>query len=127
MRRLTRLSGIAALGLALALVVSCSGGSGTTVVVDESVRAGRQVYDDLACASCHGVRLEGKRTAPPLSGLAEYWNEENMIQYLEDPASVVKRIPRLAYRLEQYPIAMPGYAHAGQDALRELSRYMLTN
>jgi mono/diheme cytochrome c family protein len=116
------------LGLALALVAPCSGCSDESVVVDESVRAGRQVYERLDCQSCHGFRREGKRTAPPLTGLVQYWSEEDMIRYLEDPAPVVEATPRLAYRLEQYPIAMPGYADkASEEELQELARYMLTD
>ena len=126
MRKLISASVIAALGLGLILTASCSRGP-DPVVVDESVRAGRQVYEELDCASCHGWQRQGKRSAPPLTGLAELWTEQDMIRYLEDPEPVVKEIPRLAMRLEQYPIAMPGYAKAGEDALRELARYMLTD
>ena len=110
----------------LGLMLCFSACSDTSVVVDESVRAGRQVYEQLDCASCHGVQLEGKRSAPPLEGLTQYWTEQQLVRYLADPASVVKETPRLAYRLEQYPIAMPGYADAGDEALRELARYLLS-
>ena len=99
----------------------------------EAQLTGWQAYVDLNCASCHGEGREGKRSGPPLKGLAEHWTAEQLVGYLADPDAVVKATPRLAYKAEQYAIAMPavsgkspGYAGKVNEAtLESLAAYML--
>lgn len=103
--------------------------------LDEAQLAGWQAYLDLNCASCHGASREGKRSGPPLRGLAEHWSAEQLAGYLADPDAVVKANPRLAYKAEQYAIAMPavsgkspGYAGKVNEAtLASLAEYMLVD
>ena len=82
--------------------------------LDEAQLAGWQAYVDLNCASCHGESREGKRSGLPLKGLAEHWSAEQLARYLADPDAVVRATPRLAYKAEQYAIAMP--AVSGNDS-----------
>jgi len=97
--------------------------------------AGWRAYVDLNCASCHGEDREGKRSGPPLVGLAENWTADTIVSYLLDPDAMVRANPRLAYRAEQYAIGMPkvsgktpGYAdRAGEETLRALAGYLLAD
>ncbi len=101
----------------------------------EAQTAGWQAYVDLNCASCHGENREGKRSGPTLHGLVEHWSAEQLVSYLADPDAVVKANPRLAYKAEQYAIAMPavsgkspGYAGKVSEAtLAALAQYMLVD
>jgi len=103
--------------------------------LDEAQLAGWRAYVDLNCASCHGESREGKRSGPPLNGLAEHWTAEQLVSYLADPDAVVRATPRLAYKAEQYAIAMPavsgkspGYAGKVSEAtLASLAEYMLVD
>lgn len=103
--------------------------------LDELQLAGWRAYVDLNCASCHGEDREGKRSGPPLTGLAEHWTPGDLVSYLEDPDAAVRSNPRLAYRAEKYAIGMPGvsaktpgYAErASPETLRALAEYLLVD
>ncbi len=89
---------------------------------------GWHAYRALGCGSCHGDQLEGKRSGPTLTGLTDHWQEQSLVTYLKDPAAMVKTTPRLAYKAEQYPIAMPGFVNKADDAtLAQLAAYLLSN
>ena len=97
--------------------------------------AGWQAYVDLKCASCHGEDREGKRSGPPLTGLAEHWTADTLVEYLSDPDAVVKTNPRLAFKAEKYAISMPavsgkapGYGDkANPETLAAIAQYMLVD
>lgn len=94
---------------------------------------GWQAYVDLNCAKCHGESRKGKRSGPPLTGLAERWSADELVRYLSDPDAVVKANPLLAYKAERYAISMPaisgkapGYADkANPETLAALAEYLL--
>ena len=88
--------------------------------------AGWQVYADLNCASCHGDLREGKRSGPVLTDLDTHWTRDQLIEYMKFPEAMIKSNPRLAYKSENYAIAMPGYADKADDAkLGALADYVL--
>jgi len=101
--------------------------------LDEVQLAGWQAYVDLNCATCHGENREGKRSGPPLEGLARHWTAEQLVSYFSDPDAVLKENPYLKYRAEKYVIGMPkvsgkspGYADkADTERLRALAEYVL--
>jgi cytochrome c2 len=103
--------------------------------LDEQQLAGWQVYVDLSCAACHGEYREGKRSGPPLTGLAEHWTADLLVRYLNDPDAMVRSNSRLAYKAEQYAIGMPkvsgkspGYAEkAPVEQLEVLAEYLLVD
>lgn len=103
--------------------------------LDEVQLAGWRAYVDLNCGSCHGENREGKRSGPPLAGLAEHWTADQLVSYLEDPDAMIKADPRLAYRAEKYAIGMPklsgktpGYAErANEETLKALAEYLLVD
>ena len=82
-------------------------------------------YIDLGCAKCHGPAREGQRSGPPLVKLEGHWDEETLMQYMRDPKTFVEANPRLSYMAEQYPIAMPAFAHTDEEQLRELAVFIL--
>jgi cytochrome c553 len=84
-----------------------------------------QAYVALNCARCHGADLEGQRTAPKLTGLAERWDQERLIAYLRNPNAVQAATPRLAYLSEKYPIEMPAYSHTDEQVLLGLVSWLL--
>ena len=103
--------------------------------LDEAQLAGWQAYVDLECATCHGVNREGRRSGPPLVGLAGAWTAGQLVSYLADPDAMVRSNPRLAYKAEKYAIGMPkfsgktpGYAEkANEDTLGALAQYLLVD
>ena len=126
--------------LGLAGIVGFSAGCGERAPVpppglDDAQLAGWRAYVDLKCASCHGEDREGKRSGPPLNGLAEHWSADQLVSYLADPEAVVKATPRLALKAERYAISMPavsgkapGYADkANAETLRAIAEFMLVD
>jgi len=103
--------------------------------LNEAQLAGWQAYVDLNCANCHGESRKGKRSGPPLTGLAERWTADELVRYLSDPEAVVKANPLLAYKAERYAISMPaisgkapGYADkATPETLAALAEYVLVD
>ena len=85
------------------------------------------LYVSLGCAKCHGENLQGQRSGPPLTALGDRWNEESLMEYLRNPKSVMEKNPRLKYMAEDYPIAMPAFAHAGDENLEKLAQFMLSH
>ena len=136
MRRLAR----SAVVLAATICVVITQGCGERQLIpppglNEVQLAGWQAYADLNCASCHGEAREGKRSGPPLTGLADHWTADQLMNYLADPDAVVRANPRLAYKAEKYVIGMPkvsgkspGYSDKAQaERLRALAEYMLVD
>lgn len=103
--------------------------------LNETQLAGWQAYVDLKCANCHGQDREGKRSGPPLTGLAEHWTADTLVNYLADPDEMVKSNPLLAFKAERYAISMPaisgkapGYADkANPETLAAIAEYMLVD
>jgi mono/diheme cytochrome c family protein len=116
-------------GAGLAVLASCGAGADRQPAgLSAEVEVGRQAYQSLDCGSCHGDHREGKRSGPALTGLAAHWAQESLVSYLEDPPAMIRATPRLAYKAEQYPIAMPSFGdQAGDDTLRALAAYLLTD
>ena len=135
-RRFSTVGNAVAIGLLLITAAGC--GSPEQVPppgLNETQLAGWQVYVDLNCAACHGENREGKRSGPPLIGLAEHWTSDEIVDYLSDPDAMMKSNPRLAYKAEQYAIGMPkvsgktpGYSDkALPEKLEALAGYLLVD
>ena len=125
-----------AVGIAVGIVfaLGCGGGAPKPPPgLNEDQLAGWQAYVNLHCANCHGEAREGKRSGPPLTGLAEHWTADTLVDYLSDPDAVVKAIPRLAFKAERYAISMPaisgkapGYGdRVNPETLSAIAEYML--
>jgi cytochrome c2 len=121
---------VIAVGLAgLAVLAGCGAGAeGPAAGLSAEARQGWQAYQTLNCGSCHGEHREGKRSGPVLTGLADHWTPASLATYLKDPPAMIKTTPRLAYKAEQYPIAMPTYGDKADEAtLAALAAYLLTD
>jgi len=137
MRRVLRSVAVGVgIGGLVAIALSCGERQPTPPPgLDETQLSGWRAYVDLNCGSCHGDARQGKRSGPPLTGLAEHWTVDQLVGYFADPDAVVKANPRLAYKAEKYAIAMPavsgkapGYADkATPDALAALAEYVLVD
>jgi cytochrome c553 len=112
----------------LAVLAGCGASAGgPDSELSAEVREGRQAYQTLGCGSCHGDDREGKRSGPVLAGLADHWTPASLATYLNDPPTMIKTTPRLAYKAEQYPIAMPTYGDKADEAtLEALAAYLLS-
>ncbi len=122
---------VAALGIGalIAIAMSCGDSKPTPPPgLSETQLAGWNAYVTLDCGSCHGDQRQGKRSGPTLAGLDQHWTEEQLAAYLGDPQAMIKVTPRLAYKSEQYAIAMPAYADkADQGTLEALTSYLLVD
>lgn len=118
---------IAALVVAVALPLGCKRGEDHYIQesIDLTGQPPEVAYVALKCASCHGAELEGQRTAPKLTGLADRWSADQLVAYLRDPKAVQAATPRLAYMAERYPIEMPAYHHTDEETLRGLIGWLL--
>ncbi len=113
--------------VAAAILVGCgAGGERPDPGLSAEAHQGWQAYQTLGCGSCHGDHREGKRSGPVLAGLADHWTPESLATYLKDPPAMMKTTPRLAYKAEQYPIAMPSFGDKADGAtLSALAAYLL--
>lgn len=99
----------------VAWVFICAGCSDAT-------RAER--FANMGCARCHGTQLEGTRLGPGLLGLDTVWNEETLMEYLNNPADVRARTPRLQELGQRFDVHMPR-TPMSDESRRELARYIL--
>ena len=108
------------------ILIGCAGEDRPDPTLSAEAQQGWHAYRALGCGSCHGDQLGGKRSGPALTGLTDHWQQESLVTYLKDPAAMVKTTPRLAYKAEQYPIAMPGFAAKADEAtLAKVATFLL--
>lgn len=105
-------------GTAVLILAACSG-PGPEPGSPEAL------YLNLGCAKCHGEHRQGQRSGPPLDALEDRWQEESLLEYLNDPKAVMEDNPRLKYLAESYPIVMPAYPDTSEEDLRKLARFIL--
>lgn len=115
------------IGAMITLAVSCGESKPTPPPgLTDAQLVGWNAYVDLDCGSCHGDERQGKRSGPALAGLETHWTEAQLATYLADPPAMIKATPRLAYKAENYAIAMPAYADKADAAtLQALAGYLL--
>jgi len=113
----------------LAVAASCGAGADQPPAgLSQEAQQGWRAYRALGCAPCHGDTLEGKRSGPQLTGIDDHWTESSLVAYLKNPAEMIKTTPRLAYKAEQYPIAMPAFGDKADEAtLAAVASYLLTD
>lgn len=62
-------------------------------------QSGAQLYESTGCSACHGKDGRGfMGLAPSYAGLARYWTEELLLEYIADPAAFAAGDPRLGQR-----------------------------
>jgi mono/diheme cytochrome c family protein len=87
---------------------------------------GSELVRRLGCLGCHGSNLEGTRMGPALTGLQEYWNRDNLINYLRNPNSYMDKDRFKAYKEKYLGIVMPSFGNVNVKDLGKVSDYLLS-
>jgi len=76
--------------------------------------SGQKIYQAQGCSGCHMINGIGGTTGPELTKVGSRRDRKWLYEHFEDPSKVVANS------------AMPSYKHLGDQALNELTEYMLT-
>lgn len=76
--------------------------------------AGQRVYQSQGCSACHMISGIGGTSGPELTHVGARRDRNWLYEHFEDPA---KKVPNSA---------MPAYKQIGDQALNDLTEYMLT-
>ena len=84
--------------LTLVLLASCSSKSSTSATAD-SGRSGAELYQAY-CALCHGADGGGTsmNLGPSYRGIAQYWDQASLLEYIADPQAYAAKHDRLGQR-----------------------------
>lgn len=85
-----------------------------TGVAGKELTAGQKVYQSQGCSGCHMISGIGGTTGPDLSRVGAKRDRKWLHEHFEEPRKVVPNS------------AMPSYKHLGDQALNDLTDYMLT-
>lgn len=86
---------------------------------------GEVMYDQLRCGGCHGEELEGSRGGPALTRLSEYWNQDTLSEYLDDPIGHRSGDHRLIRLSEPFAVKMIPVRNLEPDHLEGLTMFLL--
>jgi len=68
---------------------------------------GAELYIKGECSMCHGANLAGKpNLGPPLEGLSQHWDADQLTAYLTNPFSYEGGGERLSALAEEYSLMM---------------------
>lgn len=87
---------------------------------------GFSLIKQAGCITCHGSNLQGSKMAPALTGLAEYWTREKLINYLRNPASFGTAERFAEYKEKYKNIVMPSYNNIDIKDLGRMADFLLT-
>ncbi|MCL5023464.1 MAG: cytochrome c [Nitrospirae bacterium] len=76
--------------------------------------AGQKIYRSQGCSGCHMINGIGGTTGPELTHVGSRRDRNWLHEHFEDPSKVVANS------------AMPSFKHLGDQALNDLTDYMLT-
>ena len=93
--------------------------------VAASPARGAGVYVAEGCGLCHGDDRAGTEIGPPLTGLADHWQTENLAAFLRDPAPMLASDPRLQEMAPNFETEMPGVSEADDAGVRDLVAFLL--
>lgn len=75
------------------------------------------------CASCHALAQDG--IGPPLGGVTTLAGEEQLVQWIRDPAKVIaSNDARAAALLRRYKVPMPSFAHLSSAEISAVLAYL---
>jgi nitric oxide reductase subunit C len=83
-------------------------------VAGKELSAGQKIYQSQGCSGCHMIGGIGGTTGPDLAGVGSRHDRKWLREHFEEPSKVVPNS------------AMPAYKHLGDQALDDLTEYMLT-
>lgn len=101
--------------------------SGNMPVTEEplSELTGSELMNTFGCLNCHGANLQGTAMGPELTGLSEFWNRDNLINYLRNPNSFMSSERFKEYK-KQFPnMMMPSYGNKDVKDLGKIADYLL--
>lgn len=78
------------------------------------------------CVRCHGADLNGTGLAPSLMSIKEYWDRDDLINYLRNPSSYSGDERFEAYK-KQYNTLMPSYNNVDVKDLGKIADYLLSD
>lgn len=79
----------------------------------------------LGCNTCHGADLTGTNMGPSLQNVSDYWNRDNLINYLRSPSAYMDSGRFKEYK-KQYPnIIMPPFSQIDVKELGKIADYLL--
>jgi len=87
------------LGLGLALSAALGSCSSEAAGGGGGERSGQELYAAY-CALCHGENGGGTplNLGPSYRGIAQYWDAESLLEYIDDPQAYAKKVERLGQR-----------------------------
>ena len=86
--------------------------------------APEKLYRSKNCITCHGKDLDGTMLAPPIRGLGQHWNPDDLAAFLKEPKAWLEKDARLAETARTYRSPMP--PTFGTDAERlALAQWLL--
>ncbi len=86
---------------------------------------GAQLMKNFGCVGCHGNNLEGTINGPELVNLAEYWNRDNLINYLRNPKGFANSDRFEEYKKKYSKVIMPSYESIDVKDLGTIADYLL--
>jgi hypothetical protein len=87
--------------------------------------SGAQLLSNFGCLNCHGSQLEGASMGPKLTGLAEFWNRDRLINYLRNPGSFMDSDRFKEYKKKYPNMIMPAYGNKDVKDLGKIVDYLL--
>lgn len=95
-------------------------------IAEQESPEGLTLLNNIGCTACHGDNVQGTKLAPALNTANEYWDRDDLINYLRNPASY-QDSDRLADYKKLYPnIIMPAYNNIDVKDLGKIADYLLS-
>ena len=86
---------------------------------------GALLMQSFGCNTCHGNDYNGTATAPALINLSQYYDRDNLINYLRNPNSFMDSDRFKAFK-EKYRSVMPPYNNKDIKDLGKIADYLLS-
>lgn len=88
--------------------------------------SGQELINNFGCLNCHGNDLNGTPMAPPLIGLAKFYDRESLIAYLRNPDKNKTGARFDEYKTKYASGVMPSYGNKDPKDLGKIADYLLT-
>lgn len=82
------------------------------------------IYKSALCGQCHGDDYLGTPSGPSLLNMGDYWNAENLAQFLKSPMRYSEGNRRLVEIGRRYPVLMPP-THRNDEELFALAWWLI--
>jgi hypothetical protein len=104
------------------LVSTLCAENGVALHADDAVARGKALFTQQ-CASCHALAMDG--IGPPLGGVTTVLTEDQLVQWIHDPASVLATgDARAAALLRRYKAPMPSFAYLDRTKIADIAAFI---